>query len=614
MQFGVALIAVVLPLIITPGLFFAFDLTPKIAALVFGTCVLLWFCASNPKAIRGVTRSRYGRWFLGLLAAQGIVLAVASAISLSPDLSLHGSGWRRFGLLTQSCCILIALAVCAWIAQSPPRTRTVLRMITGAGIIGAVYGILQYFGWDPWIAPQSYQSGEGIFMIVRPPGPMGHADYFAAWLVLVFFAGLALTPLESSREMRAVACAATALAAVAILLSGTRSALLGLLAGVAVYLLLRRPRLTRRTLVSAAAVAACFVLFLASPPGDRLRARVHWSAEDLRGGARLLLWRDSLAMSAQRPGSGYGPETFSVAFPAYQSLDLARAYPDFYHESPHNVFLDALTGQGVAGLLATAALAVYGFFACARLERRYAAPLAAGWMGVIVCHQFVVFVAPTAAYFYLWLALLAGNVIERETREMQPVSGRAWFAYPVTAAAGFLFAAYAIRLMVADRAQSAVQAALEAGDVQAAVRAYDSILAWEPKGARPDLYYSRIMADFAARMPSADSRSLAWSQAIAAGRRAALSAEDRPNARYSLASLLAAQNDAGGAEQALRDAIAAAPNWYKPHWTLARLLALSGRAEEALAEARLAVDRGGGQHAEVVETLRQLERKPAGGP
>ena len=89
--------------------------------------------------------------------------------------------------------------------------------------------------------------------------------------------------------------------------------------------------------------------FYFSPAGLKLRARGQWELEDLRGGARLLLWRDSLRMARERSLLGFGPDTFGVEFPRYQSVELSRAYPDFYHESPHNIFLDALVSQGVPG-------------------------------------------------------------------------------------------------------------------------------------------------------------------------------------------------------------------------------------------------------------------------
>jgi len=619
MKFGVALIAVLLPLIITPSILFSFDITPKIAALVLGTCVMLWFCKQNVNRVRAMARAPFGRWFLGLLSAQWISLAVAAALSSSGALSLNGSSWRRLGLLTQTCLILVGLFATAWISEDRSRILMVLRMCVGAGAVGAVYGILQYFGWDPLLSASAYQAGEGAFMIVRPPGTLGHADYFAAWLVAVFFAGLALAPVEDQRRQRATARATAGLAAIAILLSGTRSALFGLAVGILVFVLARRPRITRRSVALAAAGATCVALFFFSPAGARLRARAHWSVDDAWGGARLLLWRDSLTMAAHRPWTGFGPETFSVEFPVFQSLDLARAYPDFYHESPHNVFLDALTAQGVTGLLTLLALTIFGFCACRRLGWSRVAPLAAGWAGLLVCHQFIVFISPTAAYFYLWLAMLAGSAIAAESVALKSVpapaaSRHTWVAYPLAAAAGLVLAVYAIRLVAADGALAAVRRAFEAGDAEKAARAYQVVLAWQPQGAAADLYYSRGMADLAARPANRDVRLRAWREALEAGTHAARWAEDRPNARYSLAALLGAQNDSAGTEQCLRDAIAAAPNWYKPHWTLARLLALTHREDEALAEAYAAVERGGGRHAEVLETWNRLKRERAGKP
>jgi hypothetical protein len=238
---------------------------------------------------------------------------------------------------------------------------------------------------------------------------------------------------------------------------------------------------------------------------------------------------------------------------------------------------------------------------------------------LLVCHQFVVFISPTAAYFYLWLAMMAGSAIAAESAAVKSVrapaiSRRAWVAYPLAAVVGFVLAVYAIRLVAADGALVAVRRAFQAGDAEKAAQAYRMALAWQPKGPGADLYYSRGMAELAARSANPDVRVHAWREALEAGVRATRWAEDRHNAQYSLAALLAAQNDSAGAEQSLRNAIAAAPNWYKPHWTLARLLALAHRDDEALSEAYAALERGGGRHAEVLDTWNRLKQERAGKP
>jgi Tfp pilus assembly protein PilF len=102
---------------------------------------------------------------------------------------------------------------------------------------------------------------------------------------------------------------------------------------------------------------------------------------------------------------------------------------------------------------------------------------------------------------------------------------------------------------------------------------------------------------------------VALRQAFQSAFRATATAEDRQNAWYNLATLQAGNNDAAGVERSLRNAIACAPNWFKPHWTLAQVLELDKRHSEALAEARAAVERDGGHHPEVTETLRKLEQR-----
>ncbi len=135
----------------------------------------------------------------------------------------------------------------------------------------------------------------------------------------------------------------------------------------------------------------------------------------------------------------------------------------------------------------------------------------------------------------------------------------------------------------------------------------DVVLRWQLPGESSDLGYSRAMQQAAAKAPIFTMRILARQQALEAAIRAVGSASDRQNAWYNLAALLAQQNDAAGTEHALRNAIAWAPNWFKPHWALARLLVISGRGPEALVEARIAVERDGGHDPEVTQTWEQLQ-------
>jgi len=593
-----AVVIGLIALIVTPGYLFYFDITPKTIVLLAGTAAAV-LCA----AFVGAMRIRTLR-FTTLLLLAAASLGVSTALSANPDLSFFGTNWRQFGALAQWAILLFAWLVATHTAGRPGRARVILRGVSAAGLVTAVYGIAQYFGWDPLLPAAAYRVGQGIWTIVRPPGTLGYASYFATWLLVAIFLSLALAALESSEIWRRLALAAAALALMAMILTGTRAAILGLLAGGAVWLYWRGYRIARRMAALAAAILIAGAVFYFSPAGWQLRSRARWFAEDPWGGARLVLWRDSLRMGIHRLPAGYGPEVFTAAFPRFESRELARAYPDFAHESPHNMFLDALVSQGVPGMLILCGLCIAGFAAAWRLRTRQggdvAACLAAALAAAIASQQFTVFIIPTAVVFYTTLALSIGLAAEPA-----PPRRRIPFAVgAVLAAIALMYAA--ARIAVADRALARAQSRLESGQLREAAAQYSRYDQWRFPGASADLWYSRTLMVVAQKAPSPVVQLQALAQSGAAAVRATQTAEDPFNAWYSLAALYASQNDAVGAERSLRAAIAANPNWFKPHWTLAQVLLLEGRVQEAGREAALAADLNAGKNPEVARTLEEI--------
>jgi O-antigen ligase len=605
MHYLVPLVVALVPLVITPGLLSYFDITPKIAILLFGVSCLL--CArENERNVRLLFSTRLGRWFVILLGAMWLSAAIATAFSMHRALSLNGGTWRRFGLVTQSALLLFTLLAVAWVAADYKNILTLLRASCASGALASIYGISQYFGWDPFLPATAYQAGEGAFTIVRPPGTLGHADYFAAWLVVIVFFGVALARLETESWRKITAGVVCALAITAILLSGTRSALLGLIIGGALLVMLERPRNRKVAVGIGLASLAGLTIFFLSPAGVKLRARLHWSIEDTRGGARLLLWRDSLRMSTHRPIAGFGPESFATEFPQFESLELARAYPDFYHESPHNIFLDAATAEGALGLLALLGmciLAAIGARDALRFESEISATLTAAFAGALVCQQFTVFIPATALYFFLIVGLLIVC-----SQPAKPANENARWLFPVGVVVALFFVWFAIRLLIADAFLATAHRRIASEDARGAAQAYQVELRWRLPGTGSDLNYSRAMQQLANHSLDFATQLQARQQAMEAGIRATSTAEDRQNAWFNLATLFAAENNVAATERSLRNAIAWSPNWFKPHWSLAQLLEMTNRHSEALLEARAAVERNGGHDPEVTETLQKLEK------
>src|SRR6266436_5501493 len=116
MQALVLAMVALVPLVVTPGLFFHFDITPKIVILLFSVAAMLCFCNQNVNNIRGLLGTAPGRWFAALLAATWLSALVSALLSSQRMPSLNGSSWRRYGLISETAVLLFTLLSAAWLA------------------------------------------------------------------------------------------------------------------------------------------------------------------------------------------------------------------------------------------------------------------------------------------------------------------------------------------------------------------------------------------------------------------------------------------------------------------------------------------------------------------
>jgi len=374
-------------------------------------------------------------------------------------------------------------------------------------------------------------------------------------------------------------------------------------------------RPTRRQVSAACLALAAAAALYYSPPGTQLRSRARWFAEDPWGGARLELWRDSLTMSSHRLAAGYGPEVFTAEFPRFESVALARAYPDFFHESPHNIFVDSLVAQGIPGFVILIALCAYGFCRAWRLK---AAGLAAALTAGIVSQQFTAFTMPTALMFFTTLALLAapGNPTAAGLRpEDRMTSGPQADSLPhktLAVVAGVALLYLAVRFTLADHALALAQQALDREDSATAATQYQRYQRYRLPGGSAELWYSRATLNVALKSTDPLKRTGAMLQSEAAAVSATRTSEDPFNSWYNLAVISGLENNGARTEQCLRAAIGASPNWFKPHWSLAQVLRVEGRMEEAGREAALAADLDAGKHLEVTRAREEIKNALAG--
>jgi hypothetical protein len=587
---------------IAPSLAAHYDTSPKAVALLAGLGALL--LAGGAAGIRRCLAAGPGRWFLGLTALQAALVAASTVASTAPALSLAGSNWRRMGALEE----LALLAACALAsgcaAARPEDARRCLRWLVFGAVPVAAYAVLQYLGVDPLLPPAaSINNG-----VVRPPATMGAALYLAGVLAPMTVAAAGLAWSAATRRERVALAAAGALLLVALVLTGTRSGLLATVAGACVAALAGRGRQRRIGLAAVAALIALPALLMVAPIGGSFGVRLAQWRQERAGGTRLLVWERSLRMAPEFWLLGAGPEAFPVVFPQRSSAETANNFPDHHHESPHNFLLDVAISRGwpaLAGFLAMIAAATGAF----RRAPGRAAPGQGTLLAMVataaVVHLFSAFTLGDALAFYIPLGLLAGcrSAAVHDVEPAPPAWGRAERAL---AAFGAVAVVSAAQLAWVEWKTAAALAALDRGDVAAALVEFESGRSAQPPGASLEFRFARSLYEKLDSVRDVVVRAQAESALLRLTEAASARGEEPANALLLEGHVFARQVQDQGAERAWRRAIAAAPYWYAPRLALSRLLLRRGKVEEARQEGLRALDLAGPDHADVRAYYNQL--------
>ncbi len=597
-----------IPLAILPGRFEGYDTIPRLAILFFSSALLLWVAGRWWPGVAALWRTPVGRAFYALLILGMASLLISSAFSGDPWLSLGGTVWRRLGAMSQAAIFLVVAVLAAHVYRDRSAARRLMLGMEAAGAIASIYAILQYAGWDPLIPAYLYTIGSAP-AAVRPPATLSHATYFATFLLPVALIAASFRLREMVAVRRRVHEIIFFLSVAALILSGTRSAILGFGVGVCVLIYVDREHLVNRKILARAAyralaIAAIAAMFLLFPARAGVRVRLSQWISDWAGGARLLVWRDSLPLFRQHPIWGIGPEMFEPAFRKAQSLELARAFPDHYHESPHNFFLEVGLGQGVIGLavwLALLGLGCWCGFVCRRRGDSEPGPLLPALLAMLLSLQFCPLTLTNELYLLAIVAMLAGLAAQPARLE----SGTMRLPSPATpfaAAAGLALLVIGASYVAQDILYARAESRIASGDLAGAERWYGSACKFPMPG--PNLELSREMASLA-RESGPHLREEALTAAKQASEMAERSAAERFQALYQSAMLASITGDFPRAEAKLRAAIDAAPTWYRPRVMLASVLWAAGRNGEAEPEAARALKCAGRLQPEVKRILDQ---------
>ena len=358
---------------------------------------------------------------LPLLAFIGSA-ALSTVFAINRNVALFGTYDRWEGLLT-----IVTYGLVFWLTvqllsgEADARGLTWSLLVSGYAI--ATIAILQSaFGL----------LGGGYFhtantTIIRPDVTLANPDFLGIFLAMLL--PVAFAKLISRRPITTRALAANLVIVLffGLLASFTRAAWIGAIIGVVVVLVLRRGRFHVWPFVLSACVlvvgfaivagsAAARPSSGASGIGPALIARIA-SIGDLKSGTsneRIATWGDTLPLIASRPILGYGPDTFGLVYPQFQTVNQHFVLWD----KPHQDALGVAASQGIIGLLAYIwiLVAVVRAFWRGR-NQRGAVALFAGWVAYVVSIQADFSWIPTAIPFWL---LVAGAIVTWSPR-LEPV-------------------------------------------------------------------------------------------------------------------------------------------------------------------------------------------------
>ena len=198
----------------------------------------------------------------------------------------------------------------------------------------------------------------------RVYGTIGNAGFFAGYLIFnIFLAGYLF--LESIGRVKWLFAISSLLLSISLVFSGTRGAVLGLAAGIIVFLVsnfLAPPFLKggREGFKKppAAFLVAIFILIFSLflfrnsvliKNNSTLSRLTSFSLSDITIQSRLLLWQESWRAWQSRPILGFGPENFSLAANKYFDARLAK-YEAYSFDRAHNFIFDHGVETGWLGL------------------------------------------------------------------------------------------------------------------------------------------------------------------------------------------------------------------------------------------------------------------------
>ncbi len=321
--------------------------------------------------------SRYAPKFT-LLTGMLLIFFAAMLISSITGFNIIRSFWGSLeggGGLVTILHYLVFFVIASGLFQTYNSWLFPLRAIVLISFVSTLAGFVQKLGIAGFY-------GVGI-QTGRISGTLSNPVYFGFFLAMTIFLALYLAAVEKEKILRNVWLALAALEAVALFLSGGRSALLGLLLGLAITgffyflpLLNSRKNLRKYILIGALAISILLLLLIV------FESKILFKQGSL--GARFLQgfnpasimgrfpgWETAIKAWRDRPIFGWGAESFNYLYYKYFEARYQQYIQAYYvFSDAHNEILNFMAETGMVGALSYILILVLAFAALWRGRKK----------------------------------------------------------------------------------------------------------------------------------------------------------------------------------------------------------------------------------------------------
>ncbi len=357
-------------------------------------------------------------WLIGFITA---------FTGVNQNRSLWGNFERMGGAYYVAHLTLLAMYV-VMLAQIGSRyIKNILYAALGVAVLITLNGISGWLGGPVAVPDPSLPS--------RVSSTLGNPIFLGSFLILpMFLAAFFALQEEDSLAKKLTLWGVAALLFVGIILSVTRGALVGLIAGcafaaAAFIVFYPRPKVRvygGAVLIAAMAIVVSFFIFNQKLPQNRITRLFQLQGSDTQ--ARFLQWRTALRGFVDRPVLGVGLENYYFISNKYYNPEMVK-YDASWFDKPHNYILEVLVTTGVFGFAAYMAMillvlwATYKAWRAELISLLQMCLLLAGFASYFVQNLFVFDTIPASMMFYVFAGFAAFLLNESGPGRQKPPAG-----------------------------------------------------------------------------------------------------------------------------------------------------------------------------------------------